>query len=168
MDLLYSEKKPGEVPPKHLIVDIVSSLFDLYRPSGDVGPIQPRIELRSRSNDVAEVNNYSRHISISPEPTILAKVPRTVASQSREIPGGYDHISGFVLCLLRSPSPEYEKAPETTGGTRADRNSRIVAPASELPVPKLEIHDFLAVAHKPRIFQTYLKELSQACWDFFW
>lgn len=84
-----------------------------------------------------------------------------------EIPDGHRHISDFILSLLHEP-PTVNNAMDQEGNDKLNRQFRIIAPASELPAPKLEMHDFLAVAHKPRIFQTYLKELSQTCWDFFW
>lgn len=166
MELLYSEKKPGEVPPKQLIVDLVWSLFDLYRASGIDASIQPPIQSGCQPNKVPGVMNYSRHISVSPDPSSSLPIDTL---QACEIPGGYSHVSGFVLSLLRNPPSGHEEAFQARhGDEKANRRSRIIAPASELPAPKVEMHDFLAAAHKPRIFQTYLKELSQACWDFFW
>jgi hypothetical protein len=84
------------------------------------------------------------------------------------IPNGYGHISEFILSLLREPPTVNKAMDQESYDDMSNRKSRIIAPASELPAPKLEMHEFLAVAHKPRIFQTYLKELSQTCWDFFW
>jgi hypothetical protein len=169
MDLLYSEKKPGEVPPKQLIVDLVGSLFDLYRPSGGSTPGGFQFESWPQSNNTTGIPNYSRQFSVSPDPSPPATNLSRHASQPREIPGGYSHITGFILGLLREPPSETGPvSEERQNGSKANRQSRIVAPASELPAPKVEMHDFLAAAHKPRIFQTYLKELSQACWDFFW
>jgi hypothetical protein len=169
MDLLYSEKKPGEVPPKQLIVDLVGSLFDLYRSREVSTSGGSHIDSWRQSNNSAGIPNYSRQFSVSPDPSLPVTSLSGHTSTSREIPGGYSHITGFILSLLRdSPSADGQVSEERQNGSGANRHSRIVAPASELPAPEVEMHDFLAAAHKPRIFQTYLKELSQACWDFFW
>lgn len=166
MDLLYSEKKPGEVPPKQLIVDLVGSLFDLYRSSGVSLSGMPQ---NDKNNNVTGIPNYSRQFSVSPDPSLPPTDLSVHASQRHEVPGSFSHITGFILSLLREPPSGNEQASEDRqSGSKANRHSRIVAPASELPAPKVEMHDFLAAAHKPRIFKTYLKELSQACWDFFW
>jgi hypothetical protein len=149
VDLLYSEKKPGEVPPKQLIVDLVFSLFDLYRQPG-IG-ISPVLKQGSPSS--------SSRSAMQP-----ALAPITGSGT----PDGCQHISEFILSLLREPPKAGEKTDQVVTNDNANRKSRIIAPASELPAPKLEMHDFIAAAHKPRIFQTYLKELSQTCWDFFW
>jgi hypothetical protein len=168
MSLLYSEKKPGDVPPKHLIVDLVACLFDLYRLSDNASPAQLGVELESGSSVVSEVKIHSKQILVFPEPTFSANNPPAEGPQARGVPGGHNRISGFVLSLLQSSLPESQSAPKTADNSRVNSDSRIMAPASELPPPKLEMHDFLTVAHKPRIYHIYLKELSQACWDFFW
>lgn len=170
MDLLYSEKKPGEVPPKQLIVDLVLSLFDLYRQSGMAR--SPLLQQRSPRVPVDTQGTRERPKSTSfpPHPPSPRSTQQATMAgvAGPEIPNGYSHISEFILSLLREP-PTVDKAINQEGNdNKSNRKSRIIAPASELPAPKLEMHDFLAVAHKPRIFQTYLKELSQTCWDFFW
>jgi hypothetical protein len=151
MDLLYSEKKPGEVPPKQLIVDIVFSLFDLYRQPG----MDPQSVLKQGAPP-----EFSSPSS--------AMQPASTPTSGSGIPDGHQHVSEFILSLLREPPKTDEKTDNDVTNGKANRKSRIIAPASELPAPKLEMHDFIAAAHKPRIFQTYLKELSQTCWDFFW
>jgi hypothetical protein len=150
VDLLYSEKKPGEVPPKQLIVDLVFSLFDLYRQPGiDFSPVLKQGSPPSSSRSAIQ--------------------PAFAPTTGSGMPDGCQHISQFILSLLREPPTATKQITDNdVKNDKANRKSRIIVPASELPAPKLEMHDFIAAAHKPRIFQTYLKELSQTCWDFFW
>ncbi|KAJ9094493.1 hypothetical protein QFC21_006032 [Naganishia friedmannii] len=163
VDLLYSEKKPGEVPPRQLIVDLVLSLFDIYRPG-------PR-------SDGTPSTMTSPAVRPGSSPLIGVCLPSSgkdnasgrLGDSQDMIPGGHKTISAFILSLLREPaSMNDDSSPPLPTLVKENRKSIIIAPASELPAPKVEMHDFIAAAHKPRIFKTYMKELSQACWDFFW
>lgn len=177
VDLLYSEKKPGEVSPKQLIVDLVFSLFDIYRSGprtdGRLSTMTSPTLQQDSSPLLADLRctNPPTSKSFAPNLPISGNGNTSQGSSNGNvrIPGGYETISAFILSLLREPvSINDESSSALPTFAKENRKSIIIAPASELPAPKVEMHDFIAAAHKPRIFKTYMKELSQACWDFFW
>ncbi|KZV59875.1 hypothetical protein PENSPDRAFT_644700 [Peniophora sp. CONT] len=115
LTLLYSDKKPGEVATRQLIVDLLLLVFDLY----------PASSLPAAGNS-----------------------PRTRRTMSEVIMLPHPHTSIFSLmkALLLTPAPKAAEAPETE-----------VSP-----------HEFIESLHKPRIYKTYLQELSDICRDYFW
>ncbi|KAF7336852.1 Drf-GBD domain-containing protein [Mycena venus] len=109
--LLYSDKKPGDVATRQLIVDLLLILFELYPSSlGD------RLH---RSN-----LEQPHHPTCSAQELLLAD-PRAATNPPRPRP----------LSPLRHRSPP---------------------------------HAFIESLHKPRIYKTYLQELSDVCRDYFW
>lgn len=165
------------MPPRQLIVDLVFSLFDIYRSGarsdGSNSTIPFPVLRQPSSPPIEDASGTSRPASTS----FALNLPslgndNTTQGPGRgkeRIPGGHKTISDFILSLLREPAGmKDDPSPPLPASSKENRKSIIIAPASELPAPKLEMHDFIAAAHKPRIFKTYMKELSQACWDFFW
>lgn len=74
--------------------------------------------------------------------------PSTPTSNVSAITLPYPHKTTFSLlrALLLTPAP----------------------PPSEAPPIPLEPHEFIDALHKPRIYKTYLQELSDVCRDYFW
>ncbi len=167
-DLLYSEKKPGEVNTRRLIIELIHSLLELYPTSPMVSSQSPSIsssipmdktfapprrpwDTDSASGSIS--SRESRPISISFDlPTGPPIRPL--------IPNGHAHVAGFIMSLLQ-PSPDSEDKGSHTKGN-------ILPPAFELPPNKVDMHDFLAIASLPRVYKTYLMEISQVCHDYFW
>lgn len=124
--LLYSDKKPGEVASRHLIVELIQLLLDLF--PTDALPSFSESERRRElweSQDTPPAPVYSNLVTL-PHP----------------------HKSPFTLIrsLLLTPAPRAAEAPEVS-----------VTP-----------HEFIGNLHKPRIYKTYLQELSDICRDYFW
>lgn len=117
--LLYSDKKPGDVATRQLIVDLLMIIFELYPPSSlpSVGSVPPRREAWETS---------ARHTITLPHP--------------------HQTVYSLLRALLLTPAPRAVEAPE---------------------VP-LSPHEFIDALHRPRIFKTYLRELSDICRDYFW
>ncbi|KAH9957444.1 armadillo-type protein [Russula dissimulans] len=117
--LLYSDKKPGDVASRQLIVELLMILFDLYPPSSlpSAGSVPPRREVWETS----------------PRHTITLPYP-------------HQTLFSFLRALLLTPAPRAAEAPE---------------------VP-LSPHEFIDALHRPRIYRTYLQELSDTCRDYFW
>jgi hypothetical protein len=111
VSLLYSDKKPGDVASRQLIVDLLLVLFDLYPPSA-----VPMLGSRSMPSDA-----------------IALPYPHTT-------------LYSLMRSLLLTPAPTPVEAPETT-----------VSP-----------HEFIESLHRPRVYKTYLQELSDVCRDYFW
>ncbi|KAF8656259.1 hypothetical protein AX16_002695 [Volvariella volvacea WC 439] len=124
--LLYSDKKPGDVAPRQLIVELLLNLFDLYpfvvAPSPFTG----------RSARVLGPREASR----SKDDTATSAV----------LPSPYKNFFSFIRSLLLTPAPP---------------------PAEATSVP-VSPHEFIESLHRPRIYKTYLQELSDVCRDYFW
>ncbi|KAG5635721.1 hypothetical protein H0H81_010299 [Sphagnurus paluster] len=131
--LLYSDKKPGEVATRQLIVDLLLILFELY----------PSYSLPSFGNSA-----YS-------SATGRAR-PRREAWESETSPAGssklitlpppHKTLFSLIRALLLTPAP----------------------PPSESPAAPISPHAFIESLHLPRIYKTYLQELSDICRDYFW
>jgi len=127
--LLYSDKKPGDIATRLLIVDLLLILFDLY----------PSSSLPSFGNGNGRQTRPRREAweidSATPSPTKLVTLPAP-------------HKTSFSLirALLLTPAP----------------------PPSESPAAPVSPHAFIESLHLPRIYKTYLQELSDVCRDYFW
>ena len=92
--LLYSDKKPGEVPTRQLIVDLLLGLFDMY-PAGSSLPMAAP----SRSSPPIIPSSYSYSSSddlFGPERSMTA---------SASLPSPYRNLYSFMRGLLLTPAP---------------------------------------------------------------
>jgi hypothetical protein len=108
---LFSEKKPGDLSSRQIIVELWSILFDLFPPGLDPG------QSKTRPNSV----KFDAPPELSQNVDIVAAV------------------RGLLV-------PAEEKKGEI-----------VVNP-----------HDFITVAHRPRVFKAWVGELSDICRDYFW
>ena len=127
--LLYSDKKPGEVATRQLIVEILLLLFDLY-PLSSL-PASKGSSLLSGSNHHREA--WESETSLSTSNLITLPVPHKT-------------FFSLIRALLLTPAP----------------------PPSESPAAPVSPHAFIESLHLPRIYKTYLQELSDVCRDYFW
>ncbi|CAL1716994.1 unnamed protein product [Somion occarium] len=126
--LLYSDKKPGEVATRQLIVELLLALFDLYPPSSLPSLGSPN-------------NGYPTHRSQS--------IPWGVAPSTSNVitlPPSHTTFFSFIRSVLLTPAP----------------------PPTEDPRIPVSPHQFIEELHIPRIYKTYLQELSDLCRDYFW
>ncbi|KAF8150869.1 armadillo-type protein [Crassisporium funariophilum] len=133
--LLYSDKKPGEVATRQLIVELLLLLFDLYPPSS-----LPSASIRSGAGGSSLLAGNSRPREAWESQTSL------VTSNLVTLPAPHKNLFSLVRALLLTPAP----------------------PASESPAAPISPHAFIESLHTPRIYKTYLKELSEVCRDYFW
>ena len=121
--LIYSDKRPGEVATRHLIVELIQLLFDLF-PTASL----PGLNEQERRREIWDDQDSFAHSD-------LVTLP-------------HPHKSVFTLLrsLLLTPAPRPAEAPE-------------------VPVTP---HEFIDSLHKPRVYKTYLQELSDVCRDYFW
>ncbi|KAF7965950.1 hypothetical protein HWV62_40752 [Athelia sp. TMB] len=117
VSLLYSDKKPGDVACRQLIVELLLVLFDLY----------PSVPAQGRSNG----SSSSRG---------------TPASSTPALPAPHDTFYSLIRALILTPAPA----------------------ATESPAAPVSPHAFISSLHTPRIYKTYLQELSDICRDYFW
>lgn len=132
ISLLYSDKKPGEVGTRQLIVELIIALFDLYPPSA----------LPSRGSPNTGYPSHSRSQSVPWGPN--SGIP--AASNVITLPTGHSNVFSFIRSLLLTQAP----------------------PPAEDPRTPVSPHQFIEELHIPRIYKTYLQELSDLCRDYFW
>lgn len=125
--LLYSDKKPGEVATRQLILDLFHTLFELYPPSS--------LPSRSRKNSA-----LSRHSEAWEIPSAIP------TSNVITLPSPHQSVFSFVRSLLLTPAP----------------------PPTEAPGVPVSPHEFIESLHVPRIYKSYLQEMSDVCRDYFW
>jgi len=128
--LLYSDKKPGEVASRQLIVEILLLLFDLYPPSSLPA---------SKNGSLLSGNNRPYREAWESETSL-------VTSNLITLPAPHKTFFSLIRALLLTPAP----------------------PPSESPAAPVSPHAFIESLHVPRIYKTYLQELSDVCRDYFW
>ncbi|KAF5337944.1 hypothetical protein D9758_013127 [Tetrapyrgos nigripes] len=126
VSLLYSDKKPGDVATRQLMVEMLSMLFELY-PASSLPAMNSRSEgMRSRRE--------------------IWETESSTSSNLITLPAPHKSIYSFIRSLLLTPAP----------------------PSSEAPAAPVSPHEFIENLHRPRIYKTYLQELSDVCRDYFW
>ncbi|KAF9560498.1 hypothetical protein CPC08DRAFT_735855 [Agrocybe pediades] len=133
--LLYSDKKPGEIATRQLIIDMLLCLFDLYPTSS--------LPSSSSSRPVAGgsfINGSSR------QREAWESHSAAVTSNLITLPAPHKNFFSLIRALLLTPAP----------------------PPSESPGAPVSPHAFIESLHLPRIYKTYLQELSDVCRDYFW
>jgi len=124
MSLIYSDKKPGDVATRQLILDLLLILFELY-PANSL----PANSRNGRSNR----DPWESQTSLA-------------ANNAITLPTPHRTLFEFIRSLLLTPAPAAAEAPD---------------------VP-LSPHEFIESLHIPRIYKTYLQEMSDVCRDYFW
>ncbi|EIW57226.1 uncharacterized protein TRAVEDRAFT_168855 [Trametes versicolor FP-101664 SS1] len=130
--LLYSDKRPGEIGTRQLIVELLLSLFDLY----------PLGSLPSNGSPTAGLS-HSRSKSA---PWELSSPSLATSSSLITLPRPHQTLFSLLKALLLTRAP----------------------PPSEAPGTPIEPHAFIEELHRPRIYKTYLQEMSDVCRDYFW
>jgi len=127
--LLYSDKKPGDVATRQLIIELLLILFELY-------PVSSLPSNTSASSYRFRTGSEAWDTSVcSTQPSSLIKFP---------VP--HKNLFSLIRALLLTPVP----------------------PPSESPSIPISPHAFIESLHLPRIYKTYLGELSDVCRDYFW
>lgn len=123
--LLYSDKKPGDIATRQLIVDLLTILFELY-PSSSLPSHGGRSFPRREAWETASTTPATSNLITLPAP--------------------HKTFYSLIRALLLTPAP----------------------PPSESPATPISPHAFIESLHRPRIYKTYLQELSDVCRDYFW
>lgn len=119
ISLLYSDKKPGDVATRQLMVELLMIVFDLY-PSSSLPSTGGRLRHEAwESNPVSNVITF---------------------------PSPHKNLFSLIRALLLTPAP----------------------PPAESPAVAVSPHAFIESLHRPRIYKSYLQELSDVCRDYFW
>lgn len=120
VSLLYSDKKPGDVATRGLIVELLLILFEVY----------PASSLPSSGG----------------RPRREAWEPSESSSNVITLPVPHKTFFSLIRALLLTPAP----------------------PPTESPAAPVSPHAFIESLHRPRIYKSYLQELSDVCRDYFW
>jgi hypothetical protein len=168
-DLLYSSKKPGEIVTRRFIVEIMQSLLQIYGEEFHPSPIALSTSRPGSRPTTISFSDQSkpalRHIGSRPN---LRPSPRTSFAGGSKVPDNHPHIALYLTTLLKH-EPETKSLVDIFQQPAHDRTgSRILCPATELPAPQLDVHDFLKQAHKDRVYKHYLTEINEVCRDYFW
>ena len=168
-DLLYSSKKPGEIVTRRFIVEIMHSLLQIYPEGYNPSPTAPSTSRPGSRPTTISFSDQSesalRHIGSRPN---LRPSPQTSYSHGSNVPDNHPHIALYLTTLLKH-EPETKSLVDIFQQPAHNRTgSRILCPATELPAPQLNVHDFLKQAHKDRVYKHYLTEINDVCRDFFW
>ncbi|KAF8843694.1 hypothetical protein BDN67DRAFT_944797 [Paxillus ammoniavirescens] len=120
ISLLYSDKKPGDVATRQLIVELLLILFEIY-PSSSL----PSASGRPR-REAWQASGSSSNLVTLPAP--------------------HKNFFSLIRAILLTPAP----------------------PPTESPAAPVSPHAFIESLHRPRIYKSYLQELSDVCRDYFW
>ena len=120
ISLLYSDKKPGDVATRQLIVELLLILFEVY-PASSLPSSGGRVR-----REAWEPSGSSSNVVTFPVP--------------------HKNFFSLIRALLLTPAP----------------------PPTESPACPVSPHAFIESLHRPRIYKSYLQELSDVCRDYFW
>ncbi|BGP33256.1 hypothetical protein JCM10296v2_005050 [Rhodotorula toruloides] len=152
--LLFSEKRPGDLPCRQILVELIQSLFEICpatcetlpksawsdtqvsleaAPLSPVPPATPNFGSDSEGTGSGGVRRYTRRAKSGDD---------SMDSLEREVltPERIQQAHRFVVSLMEGPPNEAEE-------------SKV---------------DFIQAAHKPRIFKAWVKEIADCVRDYFW
>jgi hypothetical protein len=144
MTLWYSDKKPGDLCTRQQMIELLLILMELYPSSAPTTVSSPptsgpSCQLRSASASTPSAGLHRPITAASPT------VP-SAAAQTFLLPQPHLTLFSLVRSLLLTEAP---------------------APAEQPHIP-VKPHSFIESLHVPRIYKTYLQELSDICRDYFW
>ncbi|GAA5908120.1 hypothetical protein JCM8208_003695 [Rhodotorula glutinis] len=153
--LLFSEKRPGDLPSRQILVELLAALYDICPHNADTLP-------KSAWADS----------SVSLEPALLSPV----APSSSTFDSGIGSGGGGVRRYTRkaksgddqsSGAAERDEVltPERVQQTHRFLLSLLEGPPSDDEENKV---DFILAARKPRLYKTWVKEISDTVRDYFW
>ena len=153
--LLFSEKRPGDLPCRQILVDLLTSIFDICPIDADTLPksawASPEVSLEASlpspptssfasppftSSAVAgsEVRRYQRKIKSSDSDS------DSIEREEVLTPGRIQATHRFVVSLMEGPPDEKEEAKV----------------------------DFIKQSHRPRVFKAWVTEIADCVRDYFW
>lgn len=160
--LLFSEKRPGDLPCRQILVELLHSLFQICPPGCDSLPksawastevsLQPVAQSSPTSagspassgyeSGSGGVRRYTRRIKSSEDETTLGSSRDSDTSDREEVlaPERVQQAHRFVVSLMQGPPDEEEEAKV----------------------------DFIQRAHRARPYKVWVKEIADCVRDYFW
>ncbi|BGP25721.1 GTPase binding protein Rid1 [Rhodotorula toruloides] len=153
--LLFSEKRPGDLPCRQILVELVHSLFEMC-------PVTSDALSKSAWSDT--------QVSLEPAPPSSVPPPSpNFGSGSEETGGGgvrrYTRRAKLGDDSMDSLEREEVLTPERIQQAHRFVMSLMEGPPNEAEEAKVE---FIQAAHKPRIFKAWVKEIADCVRDYFW
>ncbi|PSS36748.1 hypothetical protein PHLCEN_2v1379 [Hermanssonia centrifuga] len=140
ISLLYSDKKPGDIGTRQLMIELIQILFELYPPSSLPSAGSPLLHTQST------VHISHNHARQTPWHNTVTGGTLPQPSSLITLPAPHSTVFSLIRALLLIPAP----------------------PPSEDPHIPVSPHAFIEELHIPRIYKTYLQELNDICRDYFW
>lgn len=164
--LLFSEKKPGDLPVRQLIIELWTFVFELFPPArsaqlqhGTGMPAGSRSAGNSPTMTMAPVAPYARDNQAGGAGSRPSSV-RFDTSQADQL--------AAMLAVKQGPLG-------SNSGAVASQAIKVdaVEAVRAFLVPqqddkKAEQHAFILQAHRPKVFKAWVQELSDICRDYFW
>lgn len=166
--LLFSEKRPGELPCRQLLVELIGAIFEICPPAADALP---------KSAWATPKNSLDSAPSSPPPPSSGFPVPSSPSPPSsgflsnsdgkgsgggrrytRKVKGGYDDDDAAI-------EREEVLTPERVQQARRFVVSLVEGPPDEKEDAKV---DFIQQTHRPRVYKTWVKEIADCVRDYFW
>lgn len=142
--LLYSEKKPGDLSCRQVIVEILLGLFDVFPHKT---PMLDRSEWK-KPLDASVYSSASGDVSPAINQSDNREMMESTTPGYVNIPRGHNHTNSTA----------------TTSTFELVRNL-VLGPPDE----KEDAHvEFMKEMRKPRLFRRWVSELEGVCMDYFW
>jgi hypothetical protein len=161
--LLFSEKRPGDLPCRQLLIEIVQALFDVCPEAAE--PIE-RTSAAWTAGSIVQVEVDSSVRSSDSGNGSSGGVRRYI----RKMKGGADEEDDDAAGGAGLPGQD-EREPIEVISTERRRKAHVLVhslmqgPVSEKDEARL---DFIQSAHRPRKFKLWVTEMSDIVRDYFW
>ncbi|GAA5889587.1 hypothetical protein JCM6882_007077 [Rhodosporidiobolus microsporus] len=157
--LLFSEKRPGDLPCRQLLVELLHSIFEICPSSSDALP-------KSAWTDGAEISLDPAAPS-SPNPAFGANGASGSGSGSGS--GGARRYTRKIKSGEEDEDALLERE-EVLTPERVQQAHRFVVSLMEGPPNEKEDAkvDFIRSTHRPRVYKTWVTEISDCVRDYFW
>ncbi|GAA5839333.1 hypothetical protein JCM9279_005909 [Rhodotorula babjevae] len=151
--LLFSEKRPGDLPSRQILVELLLALYDIC-------PLNADTLLKSAWADSS--------VSLVPAP-MSPVAPSSATFDSAGGSGGVRRYTRKAKSGDDSSSGAAERD-EVLTPERVQQTHRLVLSLLEGPPSEDEENkvDFILAARKPRLYKTWVKEMSDTVRDYFW
>lgn len=149
---MFSEKKPGDLAPRLILVELILSLFEIY-PEGArlVESVDWKVEIGSSST--TSVSFTSGSIDVND------------GSGGRRYIRKMKDEEESTLELKSESSPEVEVSEERKRSTHEFVKSLMMGPPDEKAEQQIE---FISSLHRPRLYKVWVTELGDCVRDYFW
>ncbi|GAA5980792.1 hypothetical protein JCM11641_002653 [Rhodosporidiobolus odoratus] len=152
--LLFSEKRPGDLPCRQLLVELILSLLEICPIKADTLPKDAWA---------------TPEISLDPAPSS----PSSASGFGSSSDGGSGGLRRYTRKMKSGDDEEGDAAierEEVLTPERIQQTHRFVVSLMEGPPDEKEEAkvDFVKVAVRPRVFKTWVTEISDCVRDYFW